>query len=279
MKPVRAFALTGLLLAVAGTAAADPAPAKVAVIPGIAVNVDSTRVDALGQDLGDALSAELLVEAAGGLEIRRLLPAEGLPADCIAKPACITDTARRVGASQLLFIVVVDTGAGGAIQIDSTWVDATSGKAVARPAIALTPGTDPRVRFVSAARSLLPDAPVRPKPKGVQGKMSKAVPRHFTLGAGLTTGITVAGLGVGIGFGLSARSQYKKCDVEPMAPVGCDEKKDSIRRRALFADLGYGVAIVGTVATVILIMTSGQESRLVVEPSAEGVAVAARGRF
>jgi hypothetical protein len=135
------------------------------------------------------------------------------------------------------------------------------------------------VRFVSAARSLLPDAPVRPKPKGVQGKMSKPVPRHFTLGAGLTTGLTAAGLGVGIGFGLSARSQYKSCDVEPMAPVGCDEKKDTIRRRALYADLGYGVAIVGTVATVILIMTSGQESRLIVEPSAEGVAVAARGRF
>jgi hypothetical protein len=277
VKPL-ALALT-FVAAAAAAAAADP-PAKVAVVPGIAVNVDAARVDALGQDLASALSAELVVDAAGGLEVRRLLPVEGIPPDCIAKPACVADVARRVGASQLLFIVVVDTGAGGAVQIDSTWIDAATGKSASRPAIDLAPGADPKSRFIAAAPSLLPDAPVRPKPKsGVDGQMTAAVPRHYTTVAKITTGVAVVGLGLGIGFGLAARARYNECDVEPLAPVGCDEKRDSIRTRALIADIGYGVAIGGAIATVVLIATSGKESRLVVEPTAQGVAVSAQGRF
>jgi hypothetical protein len=282
MTPVRSLPLALVLLAGAGAgvATADTAPVKVAVIPGIAVNVDSSRVDALGQDLADARTSELLVDALGGIEVRRRLPVDGLPADCIAKPECVRDTARRVGASQLLFIVVVDTGAGGAIQIDSTWIEPGTGKASARPAIAIAPGSDPRSRFQSAARSLLPDAGVRRKPGGgVGGRMTPAVPRHYTFGAKVTTGLTAVGLGLGIGFGLSARSQYNACDVEPMAPVGCDEKHDSIRTRALIADIGYGVAIAGAIATVVLIATSGEAPRLVVDASPEGVAVSALGRF
>jgi hypothetical protein len=279
MSVVKALALALTLLAISGRAEADSAPIKVAVIPGIAVNVDSTRVDALGQDLADALAAELLVEAVGGLEVRRQLPVDGLPPDCIAKPECIADTARRVGASQLLFIVVVDTGAGGAIQIDSTWIDVATGKSGPRPPIALSPGADPRSRFVSAARGLFPDAPVRPKARSVESKMSPAVPRHYTTAAKITTGLAVAGLGLGVGFGLAARSQYNDCDVEPMAPVGCDDKHDTIRRRALIADIGYGVAVSGTVVTILLIATSGKEPRLIVEPTPQGLAVSTFGRF
>jgi hypothetical protein len=272
--------LAAAAAAAAGPAAADPAPLKVAVVPGIAVNVDAARVDALGQDLADALSAELLVAAAGGLEVRRQLPVEGLPADCIAKPACTADVARRLGAAQLLFVVVVDTGAGGAVQIDSTWIEPATGKSASRPAIDLAPGADPKSRFVSAARSLFPDAPVRPKPKaGMDGKMTVAVPRHYTTPAKITTAVAAVGLGVGIGFGLAARSLYNSCDTTPMAPAGCDEKHDSIRTRALIADIGYAVAIGGAVATVVLYATSAHESRLVIEPTPEGVAVAARGRF
>jgi len=266
----------------ASVAAAQPAPApiKVAVVPGIALNVAAARVDALSQDLADALAAELLVQAAGGLEVRRQLPVEGLPSDCITKPACMTDVARRLDAAQLLFIVVVDTGAGGAVQIDSTWVDPASGKEATRPAIDLAPGTDAKSRFSAAARSLFPDAPVRPKPKGMDGKMTEVVPRHFTVPAMLTAGVAAVGAGIGIGFGLAARSEYKACDVEPMAPVGCNEKHDSIRKRALTADIGFGVAIGGAIATAVLFATSGKESRLVVEPTAQGgVAVSAFGRF
>jgi hypothetical protein len=279
MIAVKALVLAISCLAVSGTVAADTARIKVAVVPSIAVNVDAARVDALGHDLADALADTLDVDAVGGLEVRRQLPIEGLPADCIAKPACIAEVARRIGATQLLFIVVVDTGAGGAVQIDSTWLDPATGKSASRPAMELAPGADPRSRFLSAARSLLPDAPVRPKPKGIDGKMSKVVPRHYTTGAKLTTGLTVAGIGLGIGFGLAARSQYEDCDVKPLAPVGCDEKHDTIRRRALIADISFGVAITSAVATVFLIATSGKESRLVVEPTPQGATVSALGRF
>jgi hypothetical protein len=280
IQPVKLIASILLFLAAtSGIAAADRPPIKVAVVPGIAVNVDAARVDALGQDLADALSAELLVDAAGGLEVRRQLPVEGLPADCIAKSACTAEVARRLGAAQLLFIVVVDTGAGGAVQIDSTWIEPATGKSASRPAIDLAPGADPKSRFLSASRGLFPDAPVRPKAKGVDGKMTAEVPRHYTFPAKIMTGVAVAGLGLGIGFGLAARSQYSECDTEPLAPIGCDEKHDSIRRRALLADVGFGLAIGGAVATIVLIATSGRESRLIVEPTPQGVAVSALGRF
>jgi hypothetical protein len=278
---VRAFVLAIVSLAALATPAAAEAPIKVAVIPGIAVNVDAARVDALGQDLANALAAELEVEATGGLEVRRQLPADGLPPDCVAKQDCIADVAKRTGASQLLFMVVVDTGAGGAVQIDSTWIDASSGRSASRPAIDLAPGADPKPRFVAAARAMLPDAKVRPKPKaGIDGKMAPAVPRHYTRGAMFATGGAVVGLGVGIGFGLSARSKYKKCDTD-LPPMTCNEEsyKGSIRTRALIADVGWVVGISGVVATAILIATSGKEAKLVVEPSAQGVGVSAVGRF
>src|SRR5687768_11945883 len=118
MTPRAAFVVC--LLAFASPAAADtPAPRlRVAVVPGVAVNMDAARVDALSQDLATALATELEVEAIGGLEVRRRLPADGLPPDCVATPACTVDVARRLDVQQLLFVVMVD--AGGAVQIDST---------------------------------------------------------------------------------------------------------------------------------------------------------------
>src|SRR5262249_42846587 len=84
-----------------------PAPAKVAVVPGIAVNLDAARVDAIGQDLADALNAELIVQAIGGLAVRRELPAEGVAPDCVTTPSCVADVAKRLGVDQLLFVVMV----------------------------------------------------------------------------------------------------------------------------------------------------------------------------
>ena len=87
----RVFAIAWLWLGWSSLAAADaPAPAakvRVAIVPSIAVNLDVSRVDALSQDLAEALAGELEVEAVGGLEVRRRLPAEGLPTDCVATPS------------------------------------------------------------------------------------------------------------------------------------------------------------------------------------------------
>ena len=253
---------------------------RVAVVPSISVNLDAARVDALSQDLAEALRAELDIDTVGGLDVRRLLPAQGLPADCVANQACINDVARRLDAQQLLFVVMIDTGSGGAIQVDSTWVDATTHQSAPRPAIDIAAIASAKQRFIAAAPQLLPEAPVRPKPKQSIGRMSTAVPRHFTLASYLTGGATVAGLAVGTFVGLSARSKYQDCESQAKTGVGCtDSRRDSIRRTDLVADAGWVIAVGGAVATAILYATSGTESHLIVEPTPNGVALAAVGRF
>lgn len=271
----------GVLVATATLAEADRL--KVAVVPGIAVNLDSARVDALGQDLADGLAAELDVDALGGLEVRRKLPAEGLPPDCLTTPSCVADVAQRLGANQLLFVVMVDATGSGAVQVDSTWVDVALGKSASRPAIDLPTIADAKARFAAAARTLLPDAPVKPAPVPVGGgggigigTMTPEVPRHMTTPAYVAAAVGAVGLGVGIGFGLAARSQYNRCD----APMACSKgEQDEVRTRSVIADVGFVVGIGGLVASGILFVTSGKESRLVVSPTTDGVALSASGRF
>jgi hypothetical protein len=269
----------GWILALSGIASADRV--KVAVVPGIAVNLDAARVDALSQDLAEALRTELDVDAIGGLEVRRQLPAAGLPPDCVATQSCIVDVARRLDAQQLLFVVMIDTGTGGAIQVDSTWVEPAAGKTASRPAIDIAAIADAKSRFAAAAQQLLPDAPLRPKPGTGLGRMSPAVPRHFTRPAYITTGATIAGLGVGVTLGLMARSRYRECsDLAENEGLNCSpERKDSIRTVALIADAGWLVAIGGAVATAVLYATSSETPRVIVEPMPGGAAVTAVGRF
>lgn len=269
-----------LSLALARAASADPADRiKVAVVPGIAVNLDAARVDALSQDLANALQSELDVDAVGGVEVRRKLPEAGLAPDCVANQTCIADVARRLEATQLLFVVMIDTGTGGAIQVDSTWVDPATRKSASRPAIDIAAIAEAKSRFADAAQQLLPDAPVRPKPTGL-GRFSEPVPRHFTLPTYVTAGATAVGLGLGLGFGLSARSKYKDC--EDMAPLGAEcsrDRKDSIRHTALIADIGWVVALGGTIATAVLYATSAEAPHVIVEPAPGGATVSAVGRF
>lgn len=283
-----------LLVSSAGSALADPARStarvadassavRVAIIPGIAVNLDTARVDALSQDLADALNSELEVQASGGLEVRRLLPPDGVPPDCVTTPACTADVARRTGASQLLFVVMVDSGAGGSVQVDTTWVDPASNKSASRPAIDLTSQTEAKAKFTSAARQLLPDAPVRAKPamnggsSAIAPMMSEPVPRHFTTPAKITAGVAVGGLALGIAFGLTTRSRYDTC--ENNLATCTESKRDSIRTFGLLADTGFVIAAGAAIATVVLYVTSAREPHLIVTPSPEGAAVSAIGSF
>jgi hypothetical protein len=278
----RSLALA-IVFALTSSAAADDAPVRVAIVPGIAVNLDTARVDALSQDLAQALMSELVVDAVGGLEVRRLLPADGLPPDCVTTPACTADVAKRTNATQLLFVVMVDTGAGGAVQVDTTWIEPASGKSASRPALDLTSMSDAKSKFALAARELLPDAPVRAKPTpgggggGLNAKMTDGVPRHLTTPAKITAAISVVGLGAGIAFGLSTRSRFNECDDNPGTCTNGDH--DSIRLRALAADAGFVIALGGAVATAVLYMTSSEEPRLIVAPTPEGATVSAVVRF
>jgi hypothetical protein len=275
---VLAVVLALIVAAVPRVASADRV--KVAVVPMIAVNMEAARVDALAQDLAEALRTELVIDAVGGVEVRRRLPAEGLSPGCIASTACIADVAQRLDAQQLLFVVMIDTGASGAIQIDSTWVDPVTHQSAPRPAIDLTTLADATSRFAAAARQLLPDAPVRAKPKASLGRMSAPVPRHFGVPSYLTAAGTVIGLGTGISLGLVTRERYKDCEAQGHAGTACTQsRRDSIRRLALIADAGWVMAIGGTIATAVLYATSGESSHVVVEPTPGGVAVSAVGRF
>ena len=277
---MRAVILAVALAALSPVVRADPAPVKVAVVPGIVVNLDPARVDALTQDLAEALHAELVVDALGGIEVRRRLPAGGLASDCVASEVCIADVARRLDAQQLLFVVMIDTGTGGAIQIDSTWVDPATHRSASRPAIDIAAVADARSRFAAMAAQLLPDAPVRPRQQPSLGRMSTVVPRHFTLPAYLTAGATAVGLGTGVALGLATRTRYDDCTNQAHQGNACSQsKKDAIRRLALVADAGWLVAIGGTIATAVLYATSGESSHVIVEPIRSGVAITAAGSF
>lgn len=283
---MRLVVLAVVCAALSRIASADPAapvsqaPVKVAVIPSITVHLDAARADALAEELAVALHAELDVDAIGGVEVRRRLPAEGLAPDCIANPTCIADAARWLGVDQLLFVVMIDTGSGGVIQVDATWVDPQHHKSASRPAIDLAALGDARIRFAAAARQLLPDAPVRPRPPPALGRMSEAVPRHFATASYVTAGATVAGLGLGLSLGLVTRGRYQDCEDGADRGMACSSgRKDAIRRLALIADAGWVVAIAGTVATAVLYATSGEASHIVVEPVPGGAMVTAAGRF
>ncbi len=257
---------------------------RVGIVPGIAVNVDNVRVDALSQDLADALAQELDIDTIGGLEVRRRLPAEGIPLDCVTNPICVRDTAKRLDANQLLFVVMVNTGANGAIQVDTTWVDPAAERTATRRPIDIAVVDQARTKFAASARLLLPDAPVRKKEDGgkgpsFNGRMSDAVPRHFTKPAMIAAGVAVVGLGVGVGFGIKTRSSYNDCE---KIPGSCNQSdKDSIRNKSIVADVGFVVAAGAAVTAAVMFATSGKESKLVVGPSVEsnGGGVSVFGRF
>ncbi|HSN25679.1 MAG TPA: hypothetical protein VLT45_05320 [Kofleriaceae bacterium] len=277
--------VVGSILLASNVAAADRI--KVAVVPGIAVNLDAARVDALSQDLAEGLAAGLDVDAVGGLEVRRLLPPDGLPPDCATNAACAKDVAKRTGAEQLLFVVMVDSGAGGAVQVDTTWVEPATGRSSSRPPIDLTStiDADAKAKFEAAATRLLPDAPVKKTPVAggttnvfVQPAMVGGEPRHLTTPAYITGGIAIVGLGLGAVMGLQARSKYNDCEAH--ADTCTASQKDTIRTYDHVADLGWGLAAAGAITTVILYATSGVEPHLEVAPTTNGgAAVSYFGSF
>lgn len=258
-------------------AAAKAERIKIAVIPGIVINLDTSRVDALSQDLADALSSELEVDALGGLEVRRQLPPDGLPDECVLLPACTAEIAKTLGVSQLLFITLVNTGVDGAVQMDTTWVDPANSKRENRPALALSSMSAAKERFALWAPKLLPNATVRRKASDAPVmQFDRGKPRHFTITSMVTAGITVAALGTGVALAISTRSRYNDCDVYPYCRDG---EKKSIRARGIAADASFGIALAAAITTAILWSTSAEAPRVMVSPTEDGAAVTGMLRF
>jgi hypothetical protein len=273
----------GTLIGAGTIARADTPKLRVAVVPTVAVNLDSTRVDALAQDLADALNAELIVEAIGGIDVRRALKPD-LPADCATTPACASEVARATNVQQILFVVMVDTGANGAAQIDATWVDAATGRNASRPGVSLssTVDTDAKSKFRESATLLLPDAPARPKPKpqgavSIDGHLVGGRGRHITVPAMATAGVAVVGIGATIAFGLGARNRFDAC--KAMANTCTQDQKDSVSHWALASDFSWGIAAAAVITTGVIYATSAEAPHVIAAPIEGGGAVTYFGSF
>ncbi|HVV86527.1 MAG TPA: hypothetical protein VHE35_25895 [Kofleriaceae bacterium] len=240
----------------ARTASAAPAsgataPAgrvRVAVVIDLVASVAPDRAASLGEALADALQRELDVDAIGGGDVERRLPAGGVPDDCLATPACIADLGSRLDANQLLFLSIAQVG--GTARIDATWVDVASGLAVSRPRIDLDADTRAAEVFSAAAQRLLPDAPRRlEQTKGPRGPHHHMTGLTWALG-----GVAVAALGGGVGIGLAARGTYDRCDRDPDS---CDDDtRSGIRTHAVIADALFATALAGAVTATVLYLRS-----------------------
>lgn len=254
MSAARGLALTVALttVAIAGPAAAQGEAIRVAVVNDLIANVKPDRAAELSGALADALERELVVDAIGGGDVARRLPPEGVPDDCLAIPGCVGELAHRLDATQLLFLAVVQVGT--TVQIDATWVDAATGESLSRPRIELPADARAGEVFASAAPRLLPQATKRASVIVVPPPSTPQARRHMTPTTWALGGTAIAALGVGIGLGLSTRATYQRCDRNGDA---CDaDTRDSLRTRALVADIAGGVGIVAGGAALVMYLRS-----------------------
>jgi hypothetical protein len=274
--------VVSLVLSSAGIAIAQNTPKRVprvAVVIGIAVNLEQAQADQLGGALAAALTKQLKVDTIGGAEVTRRLPAGGIEEECPGKPACIADIGSRTQADQILFLSIVKVGT--AHQIDATWTEIATGKRASRPALQLADVADADKIFVENAARYLPDAePRETKPNiiynnnNVTNEPERPIkPVVLVVGGG---GV-LAMIGSGV-LGLSVKSKYDGCKDAPCSP----SEKDAIDKRALIADitLGVGIAAVAT-AAILYFTTPLEESAPVptVEPVAGGAVIGLEGRW
>lgn len=276
------LALTAASPALVAAQPAAPARPRVAVVVDLVANVSPERATALASALSDALQRELEVDTIGGPDAERRLPPGGVPEDCVAAPACITDLGARLDAGQVLFLSMV--AVGGTVRVDATWVDVASGEAVSRPRVEVVDDAKAGDVFAAAAPRLLPDAPKRP-PEGVDGRPRPPGPRrHMTVTTWAIAGASVAALAGGVGFGLAANGTYGRCERDPDS---CDgDTRDGIASRALIADVLFAGALIGATATTILYLRSADRREaappaktLTVSPVQGGAFAELRVRF
>lgn len=266
----------------AAPAAAEEAarPVRVGVVVELAVNVEAARADAIGAALADALNRELRVDAFGGGDVARQLPPEGLPEECIGKPACVRDVGARLDAEQLLFLVLVSVGDD--VQVDASWVEIASERVTARPRVILPSDASAVSVFANHARQYLPDAPLRRTETVIIRERPVVAPtgpaHEMTVPAWIALGTGVVALGTGAVLGVQTRGEYKDC--ERAQDPGCTaDQRDAIARRALYTDVAFGVAAAAAITTVVLYFTSDAGEVGVAPAPGGGAVVGVSGRW
>lgn len=263
--------VTAAVLLLAGASARAEGVSRVGVVVATRVNVTEGEADALAGVLGDALRDQVSTDVVAGVEARRRLPSGGLEEDCVARPACVSDIAERLGADQLLFLVVVRIGPR--VQIDSTWARPSTGQVVSRAAMVIEDGKQgaPQV-FAAAARRLLPDAQPRPVTTVLAVAPRRERGRHITRGAMVAGAASLAALAGGIGFALAARSDYDDLEADgcdQRACAGVDGRVDTMEHKALAADVLFASSAVAAGVAVFLYVGSGGSERAPVSVSAD----------
>lgn len=247
-----------VLLATAAPARAEDG-LRIGVVVATRVNVAEGEADALGSALGDALRDQLIADVVAGPESRRRLPAGGLPDDCVAQPACVQDIAERLGADELLFLVVVRIGPR--VQIDPTWARPRTEQVASRAALVIEDGEQAAESvFAGAARRLFPDAPPRlvNAPLPVE---ARARGRRITRGVTVAATVSLAALAGGVGLALAARSDYDELEADGCDQRPCDgvaERVGSMENKALAADVLFGASAVAAGVAVFLYFNSGR---------------------
>lgn len=291
LHPLIAAAAVALVAALAGRASADNAP-RVGIAVAVKVNLDEAEVKELSAAFGRALHQKLVVDVVAGGEASRRLPNDGVSESCVVDPACVKDTAQRLTADQLLFLVAVRVG--NRIQVDSTWVDPVSGKSASRPKVVMVKLEEAEERFAESASLILPEAAVRPIPmtasSGIElggPMMVRRTRRHVTAGAWITAGIGAAALAPGVGFWLATRKQYNACERRPADNLCNESERDAISRNGLISDVSFGVAAASAVVFGVLVWQSGGELERIpaaaralrLEVDEQGAFVAVEGRL
>jgi hypothetical protein len=280
------------IAALAALPARAEEPRRVGVVVALTVNATEERAHDLSALLAEALAEKLAVEVVAGGHAAALLGVEEVPDGCIADEACTRELGARLGAAELLALVVVEVGRR--TQIEPTWIDTASGRTASLPAMAFEEGDDPTPLFRERAPGLLPHAPRREtSAESVADSEPLALerapaaeprqPRRISPVSWAAASLGVAALGGGVAYTAATRSLYRRC-----AAGGCEDgDRSRIRRRAAAADaLWATAAVAGGVAAIAYLRRGdrqvGERARakgVEVGPGPGELGVSLRGRF
>ncbi|HWN71438.1 MAG TPA: hypothetical protein VNM90_27555 [Haliangium sp.] len=246
---------------------------RVGVVVATTVNTHRGEAERLADALGQALIEQLDIDVVAGSEAARRLPPGGVPDTCVVDSTCQRDIAGRLAADQLLILAVVRVGAR--VQIDTTWVQVTTGRTASRARIMIhDKGKSARKVFAAAASDLLPDAELRigasrgepaagdapAGPDAASVALSQPAPsRRLTAGVWVAGGISASALLAGSVFAIDAVRRHRDLETRGCLLMACPEADlDAVDTRTRLADALFGVGLVAGVTAGVLYWRSSQ---------------------
>lgn len=278
MSVRRGLALSALLALLAPPGAEAAPLRRVGVVVQLAVNVPSHRAEALSEAVALAVGRAHGVDTIGGEAAARRLPREGVPEDCLARPACLEDLGARLSSRELLMLVLVSLGDD--TQLDVTWVDLDTQQAAPRPGVSFpsdpeamqaalreaAPGLLPRpvdeAPEVAEAPPPEPEAPA-PKPTAPSPPSASPPPSLTATDVAPTSapvpvavwvlgGVSAAALLTGAGLGVAALNEKAGLDADGCRNTNCGSQRvDGLARTAMAADIAFGAAALSGVAAAL----------------------------